>query len=284
MIQDIALPIQSFDSSREETFIVFFDGFIKNTSEGIIRTMLRDEEKWNEKYPLLNIFRGMTQDMLYESTMLTMPLELLYELSEEKVTPEEINKDLSIVLPSIILSNSKVTLFEYALHRILEESNVKKCYIIRSTDFYQNEIDYIRQKYESVIDKIEMVSGGFITLFKEVNPTTTFITDHRILSNYMMKNFTREELDKRLFVILNTLYNVRYDNQTNVYIYNEEFSKLMDTYTKNHSFGLTAMYNFQLNSQEVENRVYEEQYGKGLYYPTAEEIDEEIKRLERDGI
>ena len=59
---------------------------------------------------------------------------------------------------------------------------------------------------------------------------------------------------------------------------------IRQTYTKNHSFGLTAMYNFQLNSQEVENRVYEEQYGKELYYPTAEEIDEEIKRLERDGI
>ena len=284
MIQDIALPIQSFDSSREEVFIVFFDGFIKNTSEGIIRTMLRDEERWIKRYPLLTIFRGMTQDMLYESTMLTMPLELLYELCEEKLTPEEIEEDLSHILPSIILSNSKVTVFEYALHRMLEEKNVKKCYIIRSTEFYQNEIEYIRYMYESVINKIEMVSGGFVTLFKDVNPSTSFITDHHIISDYMVKNFAEEELNKKLFVILNTLYNVHYDDQTKVYIYNEEFSKLMETYTKKHSFGMTAMYNFQLNSQEVENRVYEEQYGKSVHYPTAEEIDEEIKRLERDGI
>jgi len=279
LIQDIALPIQSFESSRDEVFIVFFDGFIKNTSEGIIRTMLRDEEKWIDKYPMLTIFRGMTQDMLYESTMLTMPVELLFELSEEKLSLEEIQEDLSKILPSVILSNSKYTLFEYALHRMLEESNVKKCYITRTTDFYPNEINYIQNMYESVIDKIEIISGGFITLFNEVKPTTSFITDYHIV-DFMDKNLSKEELDKRLFVVLNTFYNVHYDEQTKVYVYNEDFADTMDRYTKNESFGMTAMYNFQLNSQEVENRVYEEQYGESIHYPTAEEIDEEIKRLE----
>ena len=43
---DVGLPLQSTDRSRDETFIVFFEGFIKNPSEGMIRTMLRDKDDW----------------------------------------------------------------------------------------------------------------------------------------------------------------------------------------------------------------------------------------------
>ena len=49
---------------------------------------------------------------------------------------------------------------------------------------------------------------------------------------------------------------------------------------KNQPFGMTAMYNFQLNSDEAENRLEMERTGKPIYLPSAEEVDEIIRKLE----
>ena len=280
MIQDVGLPIQSPGISRDEIFIVNFDGFIKNTSEGIVRAMLRDEEIWLEKYPSLEMFRGMSGDELYDSTMLTMPIDLLYELSDEKLTLDEIQKDLKLILPSIIVSTSRITMFEFALHQLLQEKNITKCYIFRDIGFFQNEINYINQMYTDVIHKIELIGGGFITAFNKYKPTTSFITDYFVVSDYIVPSTSKEDLDKKLFIILNTFYNVQFDKESERYSYTEEFANLMDEYVKTNSFGMTAMYNFQLNSDEAENRLEMERTGKPIYLPSAEEVDEIIRKLE----
>jgi hypothetical protein len=280
MIPDIGLPIQAGEKARDEVFVVYFDGFIKNTSEGVVRAMLRDEEDWLDKYPYLEIFRGMTQDELYNATMFTMPIDLLYEISDEKLTADEIRKDLDIILPSIIVSTSRITTFEFALHQLLLEDNVKKCYIFRDTHFFENEIEYIHQMYNDVIDKIEIFSGGFITLFNKFKPTTSFVTDYYLVSNYIVPETPKEELDNKIFIILNTFYTVHYEESTQMYVYNEEFAKVMNEYVKSNSFGMSAMYNLQLNSDELENALEIERTGKPIYLPSAEEVDEEIRRLE----
>lgn len=280
MIQDTALPIQSPGPTRDETFVVYFDGFIKNTSEGIIRTMLRDEEYWIKRYPLLSMFSDTSQDELYELTMLSMPIELLYELSDEKLSLEEIQSDLSAILPNIILSNSRITTFEFALHKILQEKNAKKCYIFRDFDFYDNEIEYIKTMYADVLDKIEMISGGFVTLFEEKELTTAFITDYHIVTDILIPKFEKDKIYDKIFIILNSWYTVHYDESSGLHAYNEEFAKCLNDLVENNICAMTAMYNFQLNSEENEDMAEANRTGQPVHHLSAEEVDEEIRKLE----
>ena len=82
--------------------------------------MLRDKDDWIFLYPDLQDFIGMTMDEIYENTMLFQPDETLRILSDGKRTDEEIANDLEKIMPKVILENSKMTSFEFALFNILK--------------------------------------------------------------------------------------------------------------------------------------------------------------------
>ena len=82
MIFDPLAPIQSMDTDRDrvERLLVSFEGFIKNQSEGLVRTMLSELEHWVDRYPILSIYDDMTMDEIYDAVSLYQPYELLDEM------------------------------------------------------------------------------------------------------------------------------------------------------------------------------------------------------------
>ena len=253
MLPDVGLPIQFPENARDEILIVEFNGFIKNPSEGVVRTMLRDEDDWMEKYPYLETYSEMTQDQIYESTMLMLPTSLLYALSGEKLTLEEINEDLKIIEPDIILDNSKITTFEFALYQILQEKNVKKCYIFKDGDFYDNELNYIKRQYEDVIEKIECISGGFLSLFEDVNPTTICVTNCDLVVDYIPSHYTSEQLELMVFIVLNTIQNIEYSEESKIFTYKEGYITKVKQLNEENDFGISSMFNFALIVDESDN-------------------------------
>ena len=260
MLSDVGLPIQFPENARDEILIVYFNGFIKNASEGIVRTMLREEEDWIEKYPYLETFIGMTQDELYENTMLMMPRNLLYALSDELLSLDEIDNDLTVIEPNVILDNSKITAFEFSLYQLLHEKNVKRCYFFKETEFYENELKYIERQYNDVLEKIECVNGSFVLLFEDIKPTTSFISDCNLLLNTIIPNYDKEILDEMMFVVLNTAVNIEYSEEDHIFLYNESYINKVKHLNDTNTFGIASMFNFALVTEETEFHQNDDKY------------------------
>ena len=253
MNTDVGLPIQMIGKDRDEILLVYFDGFIKNETECMIRTMLQEVDVWKERYPGIIDFIGLTRDELYHETMLFRPNELLSLLSENKLGKSEIENDLETIIPNILFAKSKITSFEFALYQILQENNIKACYIFKNDNFYENEIKYIKKQYKEVIGKIQFVSGGLLTLFDDIKPTTLFITDPSLPIEIFPHEYSREQLDDKLFILLNSSHNIQYDETDKMFYYTEDFSNRMKDINENSSYGLLAMFNFPLKTDLEEN-------------------------------
>lgn len=259
MITDVGLPIRSAISSRDEVLIVYFDGFIKNTSEGMIRTMLRDEDDWIEKYPKLKEFREMSQDDIYDNTILLLPAHLLWYLSDGNITEKDIEDDLDTICSDIILENSKITTFEYCLHTILEEKNIKKCYIFKDTAFYGNEVRYIKKQFDTLMSKIEFVSGGFLTLFESINPTTIFLTDTNLVLDFIVPSYPESKIKGMMFIVLNTMKNIVYNEKDDTFIHEENLLLRMDKENEKSIIGITTMFNFALTNNDQDDILNEDE-------------------------
>lgn len=255
MLGDLAHPLQFADDNRDEILLISFDGFIKNTSEGLVRTMLRNEEDWIEKYPNLQTFELYDPDELYENTMIFHPSELLYLLSDGKVTEEDIDHDLDTLLPTIFLQNSKITTFEFSLFQLLQQPFVKKVIFYRESTFYENEIMYIMEKYDEVIDKVSLSTGGIFATIDEYHPTTIFTNEFYLIDALFKKDIDPE--DKLMVVLLNSNQNMKLDGD-NKFVYREDFNALIKEISKKESFGITTMFNFLLESEEMTNSIKEE--------------------------
>ena len=249
MKPDIGLPIQSGgESVRDEVFIVCFEGFIKNTCEGIIRTLCRDDEDWIEKYPKLELFFSLDQDELYENTLLYRPKELLYSIASDSVQVDTIEEDYELLCKNVIFRNSKITTFEFSLYQLLQEPNIQKCYFFKESQFYRNEMNYIYSQYQEVLPKIEFVSGEFADVCKEIDATSIFVSNFKMMKD-LISNLPPEKLSDRLFVILNSLNNVKYLEDDDSFAYTEEFVAFMSDINDNDEidYAVTAMYNFALD-------------------------------------
>ena len=256
---DVGLPMQSADKSRDEIFIVFFEGFIKNSSEGMIRTMLRDKDEWIFFYPHLKDFIGMTMDEIYENTMLFQPDVVLKILSDEKRTESEISNDLEKIMPEVILENSKMTSFEFALFNILKSPNIKKCYIYKEGTFYRNEIGYVHRRFSEVISKIEFVDEEpFTNLFDRINATTIFLTDPAFVFDYVENQIPKEKSSKMMFIILNSHQTVEL-NEHNVFQYTLNFETKLKESNDTQEYGVSAMFNFPIseNDENGDEELYE---------------------------
>lgn len=254
MKPDMGLPIQSGgEYVRDEVFIVSFEGFIKNTCEGIIRTLCRDDEDWIERYPKLELFFSMDQDELYDNTLLYRPKELLYTLADDSVPYETVEEDYELLCKNVIFHNSKVTTFEFSLFQLLQESTIQKCYFYKESPFYQNEMDYIQSQYNDVISKIEFINGSLVEACKEIDTTSVFISDYKMMQD-LVSNLTLEKLSNKLFVILNSLSNVEYLEENDTFAYTDEFASFMMKINEdeNIDYAVTTMYNFALDIPDDE--------------------------------
>lgn len=255
---DVGLPLQSADGSRDETFIVFFEGFIKNPSEGMIRTMLRDKDNWLFLYPHLKDFLGMTMVEIYENTMLFQPDEALKILSDNERTEEEISKDLEKIMPEIILENSLMTSFEFALFNLLKAPNIKKCYIYKEGTFYRNELGYVRRRFSDVFNKIEFVDEEpFIDLFNRVNATTIFLTDPAFVFDYVENQVPEEKSANTMFILLNSQQTVEMTNQGTMQ-YTLPFEEKLEEVNEEKEYGVSAMFNFPISEDDTEENENEE--------------------------
>lgn len=252
MIADIALPIQKVEEERDEILIVYFDGFIKNESEGMIQTMIRDKDQWIEKYPDIINFMNSTSGEIYHETMLFRPAELLNILSGSKLTDDEISNDMESIIPEIIFEKTTMTTFEFALYRILQEKNIKQCYFFKDTEFYDNEIAYVNKKYKDVLSKIEFVNGGLLTLYDQAHPTTLFVNNPTLPISIFPSRYSDDDLSQKMFILLNSSHNLQCNEITNSFEYTKEFSDQMKKINEESSYGLFAMFNFPLLEQEAD--------------------------------
>lgn len=250
---DVGLPYQCADKSRDESLIVCFDGFIKNTTEGIIRTMLRDMDDWVELYPGLSDFNEMTMEELYDNTMLFRPHELLSGLSQGKRSEEDILKDIEKISPNVFLENSKLTSFEYALYTILQSPTTKVCYIYKEGPYYPNELQYIYKAYGPLMRKVHVIENtNLVDLFDGVKSTTVFLTDPAFVFDYVENHVSEEKSDGVMFVILNSVKTVEMLEDEDNFQYTEEFQSKMEETNHEQFYGVSAMFNFAMDESMTE--------------------------------
>lgn len=265
---DVLLPIQSANTSRdrEEIFLISFDGFIKNISEGLIRTMLRDYDDYIHQYPGMIEYDGMSTQELYEETMLIPPHIFLKELSNHNRTEEEIAYDVDDIESRVILENSRITQFEYALYQLLQEDKIQKCYIYKENAFFENEIEYLIDQFHSVMNKIEIISHKSLPdIFDEIKPTTLFVTDPAFIFDYVENHYKPEDMTGKMFIVLNSIETV-YMTEYQQFAYTDLFKTSMDAVNDEKSYGVAPMYNFaledsvsSLNEYQPENDNEEEE-------------------------
>ena len=275
MLIDVGTPIVSIGKSREEILLVDFDGFIKNPSEALIRTMLRDDIFWMERYPLLESFDDFDEDELYDNTMIFQPSELLYSLCEGNLSKEEIEEDVEEILSDVFIENSKITTFEFSLFQLLHERFIKRCYIFKETSFFDYEIQYIESQYSEVLDKIEIVSGGIITLFEEYKPTTIFTREKELIMKYFPEKYTPEELLGKMFILLNDTHNILFNDDNSVFEYRENFQKELLELNQSSTFVIGTMFNFALNTEDMEEMSNVNNLITETPYVPEEDVNEE---------
>ena len=260
MIFDPLAPIQSMDTERDrvERLLVSFEGFIKNQSEGLVRTMLSELDHWIDQYPLLEIYDDMTMEEIYDAVSLYQPYELLEEMSEHKRSQDEILQDLDTIMPQIFLENSHLTQFEYTLYRMLHENKIEYCCIYKEGPFYENELKYIQFKFKNVLEKIEFVDATPLpTIFHDIKPTTAFISDPSFVFGYIEETYGEndEDIAGTMFIVLNNTDTVEMMNGE-VFVYTEKYKKSMIFVNEERHYGVASMFNFALQDTSTDLRNY----------------------------
>lgn len=251
MFFDPLMPIQSMNTERdrEEHLLVSFEGFIKNQSEGLIRTMLSEIEDWIEIYPGLEIYDDMTMEEIYDAVSLYQPYDLLQAMTDEERSQDDILKDLDTIMPNIFIENSQITQFEYTLYQMLKEDKIKDCCIYKEGKFYENELSYIRNKYKNVIDKIELVDNTPLpTIIEDIKPTTAFITDPAFVFGYLENVYAKDdsEIAGMMFIILNNTDMVEI-SEGGTFIYTDQYKESMTHVNEDKSYGVASMFNFVID-------------------------------------
>lgn len=251
---DVAMPIIASDHNRPETFLVPFEGFIKNSSEGLIRTMLREEEEWIDDYPKLSEYEELSMIELYDQTMLFQPEEMMQILSDNKRSIEDIRDDLKRIQPYIIHGNSMITTFEFTLSKLLNDQMCKKCYIYKEGTWYRNEIIYLHSQYGSFGSKVSFIDQRPLAdILKETKPTTVFLTDPAFLFDYVENQVEPSSLDAVMFIILNGCQTVDLTDDEQRFIYTEKFEESMKYVNDKKPYGITTMFNFAIEDMEEED-------------------------------
>lgn len=263
MTFDAGRPFQTIGVNRNETLLVFFDGFIKNTTEGMIRTMLIDKDKWLGKYPELEYYEGKSNQDIYNETMFYQPADMLESLSNGKVAEEDITKDIESILPLVKLKDSQLTTFEIALYRLIQVGFIKKCYIYREGKFFRNELVYCRTRYANFIEKFEFVDEVNLPDFiVKVHPTTIFINDPNFVFDYVVNKMTDDERLAQIYIILANFQMLQFNEQKNTFEYNQDLIQSIYSIGEDAVYGVMPMFNFQVDdvtsTDEEENNNVEE--------------------------
>lgn len=258
MAFDTGRPFQSIGVNRNETLVVFFDGFIKNTTEGMIRTMLTDKKRWLSRYPDLEYFDGKEEQDLYNETMFYQPKDMLESISNGKVTETEIDEDISEILPRVVLKDSQMTTFEVALYKLIQVGFIQKCYIYREGEFYSNELTYCRTRYANYIEKFEFVDQVNLPDFLvKVHPTTIFINDPNFVFDYVVNHMTDDERLAQIYIILANFQMIQFNEEKNEFEYNKDLVDSIFAIGEDAVYGVSPMFNFQIedvastNTEEI---------------------------------
>lgn len=249
MRTDVAMPFESFtnNKNRDEIFIVYFDGFIKNISEGIVKILLSIYQEVKESYSNLDFFKEFDSDDLYDNTVMFKPADLIQILSENTLNNEnEIEQELQSIRTLIDYDKLKITTFEYCLYNLLQEDFIKKCFFYKDSEFTDNELQYLNKQFGEFDNKIAYASGSIIDLFEDENPTTIFTSDETIIDIFS-ERYADNMLQDKLFVILNNSHFINYDEESKIFQCDKEYLEKINLINENKVFGIVTSYNFQLN-------------------------------------
>lgn len=244
---DLLQPIYVKEGNRPEVLVVEYDGFIKNVTEGILRTMIRDVELWEDKYPGIVDYVEADQLTVYTATLIYSPILFLWLMSDQKLEFDIISKDLKIIEPDVLVDLQMITSFEYALYTTLQEAFVEKCYFIKTGTFYENELRYLEKAYSASISKISFYESSALPFITNPEVTSIFMNDTMTLFDTL--NDTKKDnsaVKGKLFILRNNSTNLEYDEANNqfIYLYDKEIKEFNDL----ELYGISRMYNQSIDN------------------------------------
>lgn len=244
-----------------------------------------NKDYWIKKYPDLSLFERMSVGDIYDNTMFFPAMGLMRSIANETLTDEEIENDMHFILSSVSLFNYLMTTFEYSLYQLLQESFVKKVYIYKPFSFFENEIEYLSEKYHDAIDKIELESECPIhELYEKVDATTIFTTDLGFIFDYIENTASNEKKNQQAIIILNTINNLVYSEEHDKYFYDMEFwKKVQEINNRDDSYRVFPMHNFYIDGASIDKtNLYHDQDDddeESVYMEREEDIDDTIYKI-----
>lgn len=217
--RDLLQPFLNADKNREETFMVEASGFLYNKAAHVVMAMLMNYDKYVTDFPHISIFKGMTALQIFKATQLFSSLEALNQLSNcrislESSSEEEVEKTLSFFSKTMFelqqvntLQYTIMPIFAYSLTQIIKERCCRKIYISNMQNFSEWEMAYLRSLFAHKLDKIELVVGKPLDLYKKYQDelTTVFLNDiymlHQLNEEVNTGTIDREKINKQLFCL-----------------------------------------------------------------------------------
>ena len=246
--RDLLQPFYKADQNREETFLIEMGGFLYNRSAHIVTAMLMNYEHYVEDFPLIKIFKGMSTYKIFIATKLFNPLETLNQLSRFRITPETPEKTIeeTLMLYRLVMDEIEevdtrgylvMPIFAYSISQIIKETCCRKIYIANPLKFSEWEIEYIRDLYGHKLDKIELVVGDTLDLYKEhIKDLTTIFVNDAYMFHKLSNEVDNGSIDKS--VINNQLFCLRVsddivEKKDNIDMYQYTCGDLIESCEKN---------------------------------------------------
>lgn len=241
MINGFTDPLQPIyhTNNRQERLCVEYHGFIKNVTESVVKTMLRNVEEWSEYYPKLPTLDDLSREDLYGEVNLFDPVSFLYILSDGKNSIDDINQHIEMCEVNAFPQLHEKLQFEITLRNLLTQPFIEKVAITKEK-FYNVEIAYLESMFDDFIDKIEFIETPNIHAMVQEDYTTYFTNDTNYLLNHIFKLNEKEDLQDKLFVLRNNHTNLLFNKETKHLdtLYQDEIIEINDRKI----IGITRMY------------------------------------------
>lgn len=222
---DLLHPHTSTLPNRNESIIVEYDGFINSLSERIIRLMEIDNNNL-EKYPMLaEVFKLSPVDIFTLANLYT--LEDLDRVIFNGDLYKNKTVDIEELLKMNIIEFQQKSVFEYSLYQLIQQKYVKNVSIIKKTDFFEYELEYLYRTFGEFENKLKLYVGDTVSIVKDMDFTTIGTNDFSTISEIIK---TKGEDAKKIFFILrNNSSNLIVDPSSEIQLkFKEDINKFIE--------------------------------------------------------
>lgn len=227
---DLLQPIA--DNNRDEVFLIEYEGFIRNTAEGLIRSLQLNITENLQKYPKLSEYNDLTPDELYHKVMYYAGEQLLDILCENnKSIPEIISLYQSIMEPNDIISYLHDTIYYRMLMNLSEKKFMKSIHIIKHTKYTPTDISMFNNDFHENSNKLHIYNGDTVHFYMAHPEITTVMLNDTVDLDNLLSHADKEHLKNTLFILRNnvdTLHQSPTDSSVIMYKNGEYYKSIID--------------------------------------------------------